>query len=314
MKDILGFISRTGNHLASLDPEYAKEQQQKAALKKVGDILGGQGMTGKGMNPNQVAQSQLAQIYGLGSPEAVNFALPYMQQQNESRGMDITQQNNLANQELTAEQIMAQRAVAESKAARLAQAKPSSPEAKLAADYKAGLIDKGTYDKAITKELTPKGASFKQYQLQAAGFADRMAKAHELSSALESEPGADVVNNFASAVGKLPLIGDFLENENLSPQQQQYQNAADEWIRAKLRKESGAVINNNEWKKEFRTYFPVPGDDKEVIKQKAIMRLNNTNNMIKQSGGAYEDQYDGSLLGAPVNKVIQYDAKGNIVQ
>ena len=53
---------------------------------------------------------------------------------------------------------------------------------------------------------------------------------------------------------------------------QQYQAMANEWIRAKLRKESGAAIPPEEMRGEFQTYFFVPGDSPETIRRKRQLR------------------------------------------
>lgn len=200
--------------------------------------------------------------------------------------------------------------------------KPSSPEAKLKADFMAGFIDADTYKRAIAKQVAPTEKTYKQFQLQAASFADRMAKAEGLLQPYETS-GATMVNNTASTLGKVPLMGSYLENKALTPDQQLYRNAASEWIRSKLRKESGAAIGDAEMDKEYRTYFPVPGDSQKVIKQKAELRKNNTASMIKQASGAYESQYLGEEPGqtssAPAvdsgaGKVLIFDAQGNLVK
>ncbi len=200
--------------------------------------------------------------------------------------------------------------------------KPSSPEAKLRADFMAGFIDADTYKRAIAKQVAPTEKTYKQFQLQAASFADRMAKAEGLLQPYEVS-NANMVNNTASTLGKVPLIGSYLENKALTSDQQLYRNAASEWIRAKLRKESGAAIGDAEMDKEYRTYFPVPGDSQKVIKQKAELRKNNTASMIKQASGAYESQYLGEEPGqtssAPAmesgaGKVLIFDAQGNLVK
>jgi hypothetical protein len=61
-------------------------------------------------------------------------------------------------------------------------------------------------------------------------------------------------------------------NATATAEHQQYRQAADDWIRAKLRKESGAVISKEEMDKEYDNYFPVYGDGAAVIKQKARAR------------------------------------------
>lgn len=75
--------------------------------------------------------------------------------------------------------------------------------------------------------------------------------------------------------------------------QQTYNQAAEQWIRAKLRKESGAAIGNEEMAKEFRTYFPQYGDSEAVIRQKADARAEATRGMISESAGAYKHFFGG---------------------
>ena len=57
-----------------------------------------------------------------------------------------------------------------------------------------------------------------------------------------------------SAAGALPIVGDVLERNLMTPEQQQYKNAALAWIRAKLRKESGAAIGIDEAEQEYKIY------------------------------------------------------------
>jgi hypothetical protein len=64
-----------------------------------------------------------------------------------------------------------------------------------------------------------------------------------------------------------------------------YQAAAD-WVRAKLRKESGAVISPEEMVQEIRTYFPQPGDSTSRIEQKRQARLQAQEGMKGMSGRA----------------------------
>jgi|GEM_PF-5699025 len=57
------------------------------------------------------------------------------------------------------------------------------------------------------------------------------------------------------------------------PDHQSYRQAAEQWIRAFLRKESGAAISADEFKRDFVVYFPQPGDSQEVIQQKQEARF-----------------------------------------
>jgi len=68
--------------------------------------------------------------------------------------------------------------------------------------------------------------------------------------------------------GSVPVVGNFL----MSDKGQNYKQAQEDWVRAKLRKESGAVIAESEMIAEINAYFPKPGDSPEVIQQKAEAR------------------------------------------
>lgn len=57
-----------------------------------------------------------------------------------------------------------------------------------------------------------------------------------------------------------------------SKQQNQYYQAAEQWVDAKLRFESGATVTPEEIKKGMRIYWPVPGDDIITRRNKARAR------------------------------------------
>jgi len=98
-----------------------------------------------------------------------------------------------------------------------------------------------------------------------------------------SQPGMK-----AAVAGAVPIIGSVAQRGAMTTEQQQYKQAADDWIRAKLRKESGAVIGEDEMRKEYETYFPQVGDLPEVIAQKAQARAIATNAMKTSAGRAYQ--------------------------
>lgn len=122
-------------------------------------------------------------------------------------------------------------------------------------------------------------------QANAAGFAQRMELAESIIKRLPSgvQPGAGT--RIAEAV---PFVGGALARAGQSPETQQYDQAAQDWIRAKLRKESGAAIGADEMKQEYATYFPMVGDTPEKIAQKAEARRVVTSGMGKSAGKAYE--------------------------
>ena len=92
--------------------------------------------------------------------------------------------------------------------------------------------------------------------------------------------------------------GNFLVGDDY----QQYKATASEWIRAKLRKESGAAIPPEEMSSEFATYFYVPGDSQATIKQKRALRARAEQAMQgeRERLGA-EDKSD------PSSKTVKWD-------
>jgi len=122
-------------------------------------------------------------------------------------------------------------------------------------------------------------------ETNAAGFAQRMELAQSIINNLPagSQPGAGT--RLAEAV---PFVGGALARSGQSVQTQQFDQAAQDWIRAKLRKESGAAIGVDEAKQEYATYFPMVGDSPEKIAQKAEARRVVTLGMQKSAGKAYE--------------------------
>ena len=120
----------------------------------------------------------------------------------------------------------------------------------------------------------------------AAGYLGRMKASERLLGGLEG--GQATVGT--SVAGSVPFIGDYVQRKAMSQKQQQYKQAADDWIRAKLRKESGAVIADEEMLREYQTYFPQPGDKPGTIKQKAMARRQAEEQMIQSAGRAAPQQ------------------------
>jgi len=122
-------------------------------------------------------------------------------------------------------------------------------------------------------------------ETNAAGFAQRMELAQGIINSLPagSQPGAG-----SRTLEAIPLVGGVLARSGQSVQTQQFDQAAQDWIRAKLRKESGAAIGVDEARQEYATYFPMVGDTPEKIAQKAEARRVVTLGMQKAAGKAYE--------------------------
>jgi hypothetical protein len=121
-------------------------------------------------------------------------------------------------------------------------------------------------------------------QKLAAGFAERMVASEAI---IEQLPQSALPTEFTSLSGGVPVFGGYLQRKAMTPEQQKYKQAADNWIRANLRKESGAVIGADEMQAEYETYFPQPGDSQEVIQQKAEARKITAQAMIKNAGPVF---------------------------
>jgi hypothetical protein len=107
----------------------------------------------------------------------------------------------------------------------------------------------------------------------AAGFYDRM----QNSSAIIDEVAGAGYN-------PATLKHKYTPNMLAPADTQKYRQAQKDWVRAKLRKESGATIGDQEMQDEIETYFPQPGDTEEVMTQKKHARMIAERAMLKQSG------------------------------
>lgn len=116
-----------------------------------------------------------------------------------------------------------------------------------------------------------------------AGFAARMRQ----SGALLEEIGPNGQPTFGTAtVGQIPGVGGVTERLAQTSAQQKYRQAQEDWVRAKLRKESGAVIGPKEMEDEIKTYFPQPGDGPDVVAQKTKQRELATSAMEYAAGNS----------------------------
>jgi hypothetical protein len=122
-------------------------------------------------------------------------------------------------------------------------------------------------------------------ETNAAGFAQRMELAQSIIGGLPagSQPGA-----MTRTLEAIPFLGGVAARSGQSADTQKFDQAAQDWIRAKLRKESGAAIGVDEARQEYATYFPMVGDTAEKIAQKAEARRVVTLGMQKAAGKSYE--------------------------
>jgi hypothetical protein len=136
--------------------------------------------------------------------------------------------------------------------------------------------------------LKGKSAGLTESQGNATAFGLRMQESHSALKDLEKkgETNTGVIGGtVGGVVGLVPLIGDKLTAgvDNIynvlpqvlggySPEQQKTMNGRINFITAVLRKESGAAISPGEFVTAEKLYFPRPGDDDSVVKQKQRAR------------------------------------------
>lgn len=92
------------------------------------------------------------------------------------------------------------------------------------------------------------------------GFLIRAQESSRILDDLETQ-GTDLVANIANRAG---LLGNYVQ----TPEYRQYDQARRDFVNAVLRRESGAVISDQEFANAERQYFPQPGDDPATIEQK----------------------------------------------
>ena len=136
-------------------------------------------------------------------------------------------------------------------------------------------------------EIMPGNKSlFNESQGKAAGFADRMAQSMPLIEQY-SEAGTNFKDRAVDAL--LPdIIGNYAKSDDYKLMSQ----AQRDFINSQLRRESGAVINPEEFENAKQQYFPQPDDNPELIEQKRLNREAAFEAMQRDAGPAYRPKKD----------------------
>lgn len=138
------------------------------------------------------------------------------------------------------------------------------------------------------------GKPLTESQSNSFNYANRMIEAHKTLTDLEDTLSGAEIAGLASKEGASRLwgIGGVLGaagNLMLSGDQQKYEQAQRDFVNAVLRKESGAVISDEEFDNAKKQYFPQPGDSADVLEQK---RQNRARAITGVSSGAGPRQPD----------------------
>lgn len=261
-----------GTQLAALDP--VKANTYMTLAEKISPMVKPMGQPFEVRDPNNPSKNILMQQYSDGSYKPVDGISP--------AGMTDYQRQQLAisraNLGISQEQLRRGEYTLQQTADGFAYVPkvPNMPTIPVMAPESSSSTGEAS-------QLKTSGAKPTADQSNAVGFAQRMERS---SAILEAIP--DQYPGIGTAMAEsIPLIGEFAGRQVMSPQQQQYRQAANDWIRAKLRKESGAAIGEQEMAQEYATYFPMPGDSPEVVRQKAQARRVATEAMKTTAGDFY---------------------------
>jgi hypothetical protein len=134
-----------------------------------------------------------------------------------------------------------------------------------------------------------------------AGFAQRMEFSEQKIRELENDYAKQMAEKGSKAntpyptvgmsvAGSIPFVGDFARSKAASEEQALYRQAQENWVRANLRKESGAVIGADEMDREIQTYFPTAAElsNPRIIAQKSQARQVTMDAMRQNAGVAYK--------------------------
>jgi hypothetical protein len=141
-------------------------------------------------------------------------------------------------------------------------------------------------DPATGKQVRGKSAdrALTDSQAKANLFGSRMRDSHAILTSLEGKYSPASVKTKVGAEN-LPVVGGvagWAGNAMLSEEDQQAEQAMRDFINAVLRRESGAVINPNEFDNAEKQYFPSPNDGPKVLKQKREARERATRLMLEE--------------------------------
>jgi hypothetical protein len=156
----------------------------------------------------------------------------------------------------------------------------------------------------LRADAETKASGFNESQGTAAGYADRMIEA-EKRLGQQVADGYSAGNLKDAAAAKLPG-GNYL----LDDKAQVYKQGQEDWVRAKLRKESGAVIAQEEMANEIKTFFPQPGDSQKTVVAKAQARRVATEGMKRMAGPGYNGAKSQPPGGKPGVTHVYVPGKG----
>lgn len=127
-----------------------------------------------------------------------------------------------------------------------------------------------------------------------------------------AQAASDTVKETEDSVSKAGLakqVGlQYLPNFAQSDEMQSYRQAQRAFTEARLRKESGATIKQDEYENDAKTYFAQPGDSKATIDQKRKSREVILDGLRISSGRSYEEYYGEPAPKTGLKKAGSFDS------
>ena len=139
--------------------------------------------------------------------------------------------------------------------------------------------------------LEQRSQKFDENQTKSATFGSKMLYTEGIVLNVMAQGYVPSVEDLAK-IKLMDSIG--LGTIGLSTEARQYHNAAQAWVAAQLRDESGAAIGPTEYANALRDYFPQVGDDSDTINNKRALREATVTGMINSSGDAFDVMYPGA--------------------
>lgn len=152
---------------------------------------------------------------------------------------------------------------------------------------------------SLRDEYAKNKIQYNEAEAKSAGFADRMKAANPVIEANKSAG----TSAWQQAMAATPLIGNYL----VSDEYQKLDQASRDFVNAILRRESGAVINPDEFINARKQYLPQPGDSDTVLSQKKLNREAALSGVARSSGAAYPSVDDILKQGDTGNSTARKD-------
>jgi len=245
--------------------------------------------------------------YGFQIPDAPdpNYASALL-----NRGVSVTEQNKKEQDKIDAfwkQKEFGQKEKEIGLREREFDQKASQFNEKMAFDY-ASLDARTTQNSLIAERMSKKG-QYNDTQLKAANSAVAMSEALNTMDKLANKGSFDPTTVKSSIFTMLRKHKKLYLKDIISKfsteDEQLYANSVINFLVPKLRMDSGAAINSDEYVTEFERYFPLTGASKNTMLQTEKNRRIALNNNISTAGEAYIDMIKTNLEDPKMRSVLE---------